>query len=86
MAYEVPCHFADEKVEAFLPPYSSDLNPVEYLWAWLKRHASANYGPNGLGELHTTARNKLKSALRSSPLAGRRLRFGDVIIYEPLIR
>ena len=22
---------------AFLPPYAPDLNPVEYLWAWLKR-------------------------------------------------
>jgi hypothetical protein len=38
------------------------LNPVEYLWAWLKRHALANYCPNNLSELHTTARNKLKSA------------------------
>ncbi len=47
---------------AFLPPYAPDLNPVEYLWAWLKRHALANYCPNDLGELHTTARNKLKSA------------------------
>ncbi len=47
---------------AFLPPYSSDLNPVEYLWALLKRHALANYCPNDLGELHTTAGNKLKSA------------------------
>ena len=47
---------------AFLPPYALDMNPVEYLWAWLKRHALANYCPNSLGELHTTARNKLKSA------------------------
>jgi hypothetical protein len=23
---------------AFLPPYAPDLNPVEYLWAWRKRH------------------------------------------------
>lgn len=29
----------------FLPPYAPDLNPVEYLWAWLKRHAMANYCP-----------------------------------------
>ena len=47
---------------AFLPPYAPDLNPVEYLWAWLKRHAMANYCPADLTELHTTARNKLKSA------------------------
>ena len=46
----------------FLPPYAPDLNPVEYLWAWLKRHALANYCPNNLKELQTTARNKLKSA------------------------
>ena len=47
---------------AFLHPYAPDLNPVEYLWAWLKRHALGNYCPNDLSELHTTARNKLKSA------------------------
>lgn len=47
---------------AFLPPYAPDLNPVEYLWAWLKRHALANYCPDHLGELRTTARNKLRSA------------------------
>ena len=47
---------------AFLPPYAPDMNPVEYLWAWLKRHALANYCPNDLDELHLSARNKLKSA------------------------
>ena len=47
---------------AFLPPYAPDLTPVEYLWAWLKRRALANYCPNNLSELRTTARNRLKSA------------------------
>ena len=47
---------------AFLPPYSPDLNPVEFLWAWLKRHALANFCPDTLSELKTQARNKLKSA------------------------
>ena len=49
---------------AFLPPYSPDLNPVEFLWAWLKRHALANFCPANLDELNVTARNKLKSAQR----------------------
>ena len=57
---------------AFLPPYALDLNPVEYLWAWLKRHALANYRHNDLGELHATARNKLKSKRRAKCV--RRLR------------
>ena len=44
-----------------LPSYAPDVNPVEYLWAWLKRHALANYRPNTLAELQHTARRKLKS-------------------------
>jgi transposase len=28
-----------------LPPYAPEINPVEYLWAWLKRHALANFCP-----------------------------------------
>ena len=47
---------------AFVPPYAPDLNPVEYLWAWLKRHALANFCPANLAELKTVARAKLKSA------------------------
>ncbi|WP_230947421.1 IS630 family transposase [Burkholderia territorii] len=46
---------------ALLPGYVPDLNPVEYLWAWLKRHALANFCPNNLAELKHTARCKLKS-------------------------
>ena len=47
---------------AFLPPYAPDMNPVEYLWAWLKHHALANFCPNDLSKLHTVAHKKLKSA------------------------
>jgi len=46
---------------ALLPGYAPDLNPVEYLWAWLKRHALANFCPNNLAELKHTARCKLES-------------------------
>lgn len=47
---------------AFLLPYSPDLNPVEFLWTWLKRHALANFCPANLDALNVTARNKLKSS------------------------
>ncbi len=53
---------------AFLPPYAPDLNPVEYLWAWLKRHALANDCPNSIAELSDTARTRLKSAQRRTSL------------------
>jgi len=51
-----------------LPPCAPELNPVEYLWAWLKRHAMANFCPDGLTELAITARSKLKSAQRRSSI------------------
>lgn len=47
---------------AVLTPYAPDLNPAEYLRAWLKRHALANYCTSDLGELHANRRNKLESA------------------------
>ena len=49
---------------AFVPPHSPDLNPVEFVWAWLQRHALANFCPADLNELNTTARAKLKRARR----------------------
>ncbi len=57
-----------EIVMDFLPPYSPDLNPVEYLWAWVKRHAMANYCPDSFDELKSTARSKLRSAQRRETL------------------
>ncbi|MBD5170094.1 MAG: hypothetical protein HDT20_08285 [Oscillibacter sp.] len=28
----------EEIIFIFLPPYSLEFNPIEYFWAWLKRH------------------------------------------------
>jgi len=53
---------------AFLPAYAPELNPVEYLWAWLKRHAMANLCPDGIAELKIAARAKLKSAQRRASI------------------
>lgn len=46
---------------AFLPSYAPDTNPVEYFWAWLNRHALANFCPSSPDDLKETARNKMKS-------------------------
>ncbi|MFL9960699.1 transposase [Paraburkholderia sediminicola] len=46
---------------ARLPPYAR-MNPVEYLWARLKRHAPDNYCHNDFGELHESRLNKIGSA------------------------
>lgn len=45
-----------------LPPYSPELNPLEYLWVWLKRHALANFCPANRDALNTAARSRLKRA------------------------
>lgn len=64
----IVCEYLDSTKSAvqmtLLPGYAPDLNPVEYLWAWLKRHALANLCPNSLAELKTTARHKLRSGQR----------------------
>jgi len=52
----------------FLPGYAPELNPVEYLWGWLKRHALANFCPETLTELQLAARGRLKSAQRRSAI------------------
>jgi transposase len=52
----------------FLPGYAPELNPVEFLWSWLKRHALANFCPDNFTELRSTARGKLKSAQRRNAI------------------
>jgi len=44
----------------FLPPYSPELNPVERLWQWLRRHVCRNRLFPDLDELETTLARKLR--------------------------
>jgi len=39
---------------AFLPPYAPELNPVEAIWAYLKKHEIANPCPTHLAESATS--------------------------------
>lgn len=49
---------------ARLPPYAPELNPVEAIWAYLKKHEIANLCLNTIAEVGHYARNRLKSMQR----------------------
>jgi transposase len=53
---------------AALASYAPELNPVEYIWAWMKKHALANYRSDTFGELSTMAKSKLQSVKRRKTL------------------
>ena len=53
---------------ARLPAYAPELNPVEAIWAYLKKHEIANLCLNTIGEVGQFARNRLKSMQRRSHL------------------
>jgi transposase len=47
-----------------LPAYAPELNPVEYIWAYLKHHALPNVCPKDLWQLSDGARRCLKRMRR----------------------
>jgi hypothetical protein len=44
-------HFADRLVLERLPPFAPMLNPVEWLWSWLKWERLSNFAPHDVHEL-----------------------------------
>lgn len=52
----------------FFPPYAPELNPVEYLWSWLKRNPLANLAPDSLEVLAVNARKGGRSVQRKQAL------------------
>jgi transposase len=53
---------------AALPPYAPELNPVEAIWAYLKKHEIANLCPTTITEVSDFARRRLKSMQRRTRL------------------
>lgn len=51
-----------------LPAYAPELNPVEYIWAYLKHHALPNVCPKDLWQLGEGARRCLRKMRRRRPL------------------
>jgi transposase len=52
----------------FLPPYAPELNPVEYLWGWLKRNPLANLPLNDAAAIAKQARKQGLRIKRKSDL------------------
>jgi len=51
-----------------LPAYAPELNPVEYIWGYMKQRELANLCLHTIGEVGTFARNRLKSMQRRRQL------------------
>src|SRR6266436_3612885 len=51
-----------------LPAYAPELNPVEYIWGYMKQRELANLCLPTIGEVGTFARNRLKSMQRRPQL------------------
>ena len=47
-----------------LPAYAPELNPVEYIWGYMKQRELANLCLDTIGEVRTFARNRLRSMQR----------------------
>ena len=52
----------------FLPPYAPELNPVEYLWGYLKRNPMANLAIPDVDELADATRSHARSVQRRSDI------------------
>ncbi len=53
---------------AFLPPHTPELNPVEAIWAYLKKNEIANLCPTTIAQVSDFARRRLKSMQRCPKL------------------
>ena len=66
------CQWAERSggalVLARLPAYAPELNPVEYVWGHLKKHALANFCPKDFAQLGREARRALLRAQRRPSL------------------
>jgi transposase len=43
----------------FFPPYAPELNPVEYLWSYLKMNGLANFAATDLAQLYRESKSSL---------------------------
>ena len=51
-------------VSEYLPTYAPELNPVEYIWGYWKKHELPNFCPRDFGQLSYQARRALRRMRR----------------------
>jgi transposase len=51
-------------VTEYLPTYAPELNPVEYIWGYWKKHELPNFCPRDFGQLSYQARRALRRMRR----------------------
>lgn len=60
---------AEKRIETdFFPPYAPELNPVEYLWSYLKTNPLANFAPRDIDHLFGEAKQAICSIRRKENL------------------
>ncbi len=52
----------------YLPAYAPDLNPVEYIWGYLKHHAMPDFCAHNLVDLKARASRHVRPMQRRAPL------------------
>jgi transposase len=57
-----------------LPPYCPDLNPIEWVWSWIKYAQLANFCPHTLRELVSKVANTIVKAAENLSLLDRFIR------------
>jgi putative transposase len=60
-------HFADRLSLERLPPFAPMLNPVEWLWSWLKWERLSNFSPHDVSELDGRVAAELASKRDDQP-------------------
>ena len=63
-----------------LPPYAPELNPVEYLWSYLKAVAMANFAPTELEELRAATKASICNMRRDRSLVRRIIKGSPLMV------
>lgn len=67
----------------FLPPYAPDLNPVEFLWSYLKMNELANFAAKDHSDLYTEAKGSLCKIRKNQNLLNSFIKHSSGNFFDP---